>query len=176
MKTIEVTIKKNSENQISLLFGNMSLGKSLLTMLFLLMLFPLSSSAQVCNLALTVKNNIESVNNDGRTYFIVLQNNTTEEIDVNLLVANYNTGTNPDGSAGSNNVVLNSEILDNNGLAMTNNVHLTSNETLNFQVKMTVPTVTVQERWNNSLLTASSAKCTNYSTSVNIFTFVPIPE
>jgi hypothetical protein len=176
MKNIVLNSKINSENSASLLVSRKSLSKSLLVLLFLIMLIPLSSSAQVCSLTLTAKNNIESVNADGRVYFIVLQNNTADGIDVTFSTVNYNIGANPDASDGSNNVILNAAILDKNGVAMTGSVHLAANETFEFQVKVTVPAGTQIDRWNNTMLTAASDKCANYSTTLNLFTFIPTPE
>jgi hypothetical protein len=149
---------------------------TLMAVLFLAVLFPMSSSAQNCSLTLTAKNNIESVNSEGRVYFMVLQNNTSEGIDVSFSTTNNNIGNNPDASDGINNVILNAAILSNNGLALTGNIHLASNETFEFQVKVTVPAGTPVNHWNNTLILASSDKCLNYSTSLNLFTFIPVTE
>jgi len=168
--------QKKSENLVSLLVTKKSLGKSFMALLFLIILYPLSSSAQECSLTLTAKNNIESVNREGRVYFMVLKNNTAEGIDVNFSTSNYNIGNNPDESNSINNVNLNAAILDKNGLVSKGSVHLNANETLEFQVKITVPAATPVHHWNNTLVIASTDKCKNYSTSLKLFTFIPVLE
>jgi hypothetical protein len=176
MKNKNFTIQMNPENKSSQLFNKKSLCNSFIAVILLIVLIPLGSSAQNCSLTLTAKNNIESVNSEGRVYFMVLKNNTSEGIDVNFTASNDNTGNNPDASDGSNNVILNASILNKNGVALTGNVHLASNETFEFQVKVTVPSGTLVNHWNNTLLSVSSNKCLNYSTSINLFTFIPVME
>lgn len=157
-----------------------SLYKYIITMLFLIVLSPLSSSAQECSLKLVAENNIESVNSEGRVYFIQLQNTSNESIAVNLSVVNDNSGTktsgkNPDLTVVNTNVSLNATIILDNGQEL-NNIKIGPNETLKFQVKVTVPAGTPIMHWNNLLLTASSEKCNNYSTSLVLYTFIPNPE
>jgi len=67
-------------------------------------------------------------------------------------------------------------VLDYNGMAHSGNFHLNANDVLEFQVKVTVPAGTPENHWNGTLLTASSDKCFDYSTSIKLFTFIPIPE
>jgi hypothetical protein len=176
MKKIVFTRQELSGKLNSLLLSKKFTGKFFSAILFVIILLPLSASAQECSLMLTAKNNIESVNSEGRVYFIELKNSTNEEISVAFTVSNNNTGINPDETGSSENVNLNAEVLDKNGLALTGNVNLTPNETLELQVKVTVPSGTPINHWNITLLKASSTKCNNYSTSLNLNTFIPIPE
>jgi hypothetical protein len=176
MKNIVLNIQKVSKNSSFLIVSKMSLSKYFLTLFFIMLFYSLSSSAQQCSLTLSAKNNIESVNSQGRVYFIMLQNKTNEEININLSVSNNNIGNNPDETAGTSNVNLNAEVLNQSGQALTGIIALSPNEIFEFQVKVTVPAGTPLEHWNNTLLRASSDKCANYSTSLNLFTFIPIPE
>jgi hypothetical protein len=179
MKNTANLSNSNRENSGSQLIKK-SLYKYVLTILFLIILSPLSSSAQDCSLKLVAENNIESVNSDGRVFFIQLINNGNDAIAVNLSIANDNSGSknsgkNPDLSVVNNNVSLNASIILENSQEL-NNIKISANETLKFQVKVTVPEGTPIMKWNNMILTASSEKCNNYSTSLVIYTFVPNPE
>jgi hypothetical protein len=154
----------------------MSLCRSILTIIFLILLGQLNSSAQECSLSLLAKNNIESVNNEGRVYFITLQNKSNEAIVINLSVSNSNTGKNPDETSSRDNVKLNAKILNTEGQEIQNKIKLEAKQLLEFQVKVTVPDGTPIKRWNNLLLNASSDKCNNYSASLILYTFIPNPE
>ena len=176
MKNTVINYEKSSKKISSLLLSEKSLLKSILIILFFILLSPLSSSAQDCSLALTAKNNIESVNEEGRIYFITLQNNSSEAILVNLSVANANSGNNPDETSSFNNVKLNAGIMNAEGQEMSSKIKLESKQLLEFQVKVTVPAGTPVKRWNNLLLKASTDKCKNYSTSLILYTFIPNPE
>jgi hypothetical protein len=176
MKNTEINYEKSSEKISSLLLSEKSLLKSLLIILFFILLSPLRSSAQDCSLALTAKNNIESVNEEGRVYFITLQNSSSEAILLNLSVTNNNSGKNPDETSSIDNVKLNARVLNTEGQEMSSKIKLESKQSLEFQVKVTVPAGTPIEHWNNLLLKASSEKCNNYSTSLILYTFIPNPE
>ena len=176
MKKIAFNIQKNSEKLRSLSVSNKSIGKSLLTLLFLLILYPLSVSAQECSFSLTASNNIESVNKEGRIYFIQIQNNSKEEMNIELSASNTKSMRNPDKSDSSKNVKLDAKILSDDGQEIKDKVTLKPNELLKIQVKVTVPAGTPYGVWNNLLLKASSDKCSNYSTSLVLYTFIPNPD
>jgi hypothetical protein len=176
MKNIVINYQESSKNLSSLLLSEKSLLKSLLIILFFILLSPLKSSAQDCSLVLTAKNNIESVNDEGRVYFITLQNNSSEAILLNLSVTNNNSGKNPDETSSIDNVKLNARILNTEGQEMTSKIKLVPKQLLEFQVKVTVPVGTPIKRWNNLLLKASTDKCNNYSASLILYTFIPNPE
>ncbi len=176
MKNTVINYEKSSKNnQFSFIKRKEFIKKHFNYPLFIL-LSPLSSLAQDCSLALTAKNNIESVNEEGRIYFITLQNNSSEAILLNLSVANANSGNNPDETSSFNNVKLNAGIMNSEGQEMSSKIKLESKQLLEFQVKVTVPAGTPVKRWNNLLLKASTDKCKNYSTSLIIYTFIPNPE
>jgi cytoskeletal protein RodZ len=176
MKNTVFNYQKSSKKISSLLLGKKSLFKTILLLLFFILLSPISSSAQECSLALTAKNNIESVNEEGRIYFITLQNNSSEAILLNLSVANANSGNNPDETSSFDNVKVNARIMNAEGQEMSSKIKLEPKQLLEFQVKVTVPEGTPIKRWNNLLLKASSDKCHNYSTSLILYTFIPNPE
>ena len=176
MKKIAFNIQKNSVNLSSLIGSKKSLGTSLLTLLFLIILSPLSVSAQECSFSLTATNNIESVNKEGRIYFIQIQNNGKEEMKIELSASNTKPMSNPDKSDSTKNVKLDAKILNEDGKEITEKVTLKPNELLKIQVKVTVPAGTPYGVWNNLLLKASSDKCNNYSTSLVLFTFIPNPD
>jgi hypothetical protein len=138
----------------------------------------MGSFAQDCAMILTAKNNIESVNNEGRIYFIILQNKSNEDISVNLSVTNTKTSSekNPDKTSPIYNVDLNARILNTDGKEIDGKIILSAKQVLEFQVKVSVPIGTQINRWNNLLLQASSDKCVNYSTSLVLYTFIPNPE
>jgi len=176
MKNTESNIQRNSENLRFLTVIKKSVISSLPVMLFLIFLIPLSSSAQVCSFTMTATNNIESVNKEGRIYFIEIQNNSKQEMNINLSVLNKNSGKNPDKTDSTKNVKLNAEILNAEGQEIKGTVKLNSNELLKFQVKVTVPVGTPYGYWNNLLLKATSDSCNNYSTSLTLYTFIPNPD
>jgi hypothetical protein len=176
MKKLIFKIKKMSESLISLSVSTKSSGVSILTILFLLFQQPLSSSAQECSFTLTAKNNIESVNKEGRIYFIEIQNNSKELMAINLTVLNKNSIENPDKTDSTKNVKLNAEILNGDGQEIKDAIKLISNELLKFQVKVTVPAGTPFGYWNNLLLKATSDNCNNFSTSLTLYTFIPNPD
>jgi hypothetical protein len=174
MKNTVIKSCTNLENSGSLLTKK-RLFKSILTILFIIVMFPLSSSAQKCSLILTAENNIESVNSEGRVYFIQLENKSSEALNVKLSLSNNNTGKNPDLTLSSRNVSLNAAIILEND-QNKQNLKINANEVVKFQVKVTVPAGTPIERWNNIVLTASTEECSNYSTSLTLYTFIPDPE
>jgi hypothetical protein len=173
MKTLIFTTQKHIENMSSLLMNKKSLFKSFSTILFVILLSSLSSTAQQCSFKLTTTDNTQSVNKDGRIYFIQLQNNSNEEMVMNLNVSNHNKEINPDKSDKESNVNLNARLLNEDGTEITGSVQLKPNEILNFKVKVTVPEGTPIKRWNNMLLKATSDKCTDYSSSLILYTFIP---
>jgi hypothetical protein len=156
---------------------NIQIIKSFIALVFIvIVLFPVSSTAQKCSLTLTVKNNVESVNSEGRVYFMVLKNNEAEGIDVKFTLANNNTGDNPDESKCNSNVNLVAAVLDTEEKPLKGSLRLKPNETVEFRVKVTVPANTPLERWNKTLVRAYSEKCPNYSASLVLYTFIPVPE
>jgi hypothetical protein len=176
MKNFIITIQKRSENLNSLLVNKKSLLKSSLIILFGILLSSLSSYAQQCSFKLTTTSNIESVNKEGRTYFIQLQNNSNEEMKINISIINHNKEKNPDETDKVNNVNLNANILNEDGTDISSDVLLRPNEILKFQVKVTVPEGTPIKHWNSLLLKATSDKCVDYSSSLILHTFIPNPE
>jgi hypothetical protein len=136
----------------------------------------LSSYAQKCSFKLIATDNIQSVNNEGRTYFIELQNNSNEEMEIHLNISNHNKEKNPDETDKLNNVNLNATIINEDGKEIKSSVQLKPNELLKFQVKVTVPVGTPIKHWNSLLLRASSDKCADYSSSLILYTFIPNPN
>jgi hypothetical protein len=176
MKKAVYKIQKTSNNLSSLLVNKKSLYKCFLAILFVFILYPLSSSAQKCSFSLIAKNNIESVNNEGRIYFMELQNNSDEIMVINLSVSNKNSEKNPDQTTSMNNVSLNAKFLTEDGQEIKNTLKIGPKDLLKFQVKVTVPAGTPTERWNNLNIKATSDNCDGYSTSLVLYTFIPNPE
>jgi hypothetical protein len=176
MKKAVYKIQKTSKNLSSLSVSKKSLYKFLLAILFLFVLYPLSSSAQKCSYSLIAKNNIESVNNEGRIYFMELQNNSNEIIAINLSVSNKNSGKNPDQTGIMNNVNLNAKFLTEEGQEIKSTIKLGPNELFKFQVQVTVPAGTPTERWNNLNISATSNNCDGSTTSLVLYTFIPNPD
>jgi|WetSurMetagenome_2_1015567.scaffolds.fasta_scaffold463640_1 hypothetical protein len=168
--------QKFSENSNSLSLIKKSLITSIFTLLFLVFLHPIILSAQECSFTLTAQNNIESVNKEGRIYYIQIQNNSKEDMSLNLSVLNKNSEKNPDNTDSTDNVKLNARILNAEGEEIKGKVSLKSNELLKLQVKVTVPENTPYGHWNNTLLRGTSDKCNDYSTSLTLYTFIPNPE
>lgn len=176
MKKQVFNIENISERLSSLIINTIKIRKFTLTLLFLILLYPMSSHAQECSFTLTALNNIESVNKEGRIYFIEIQNNSKADIDVNLSIRNKNSENNPDKTDSTKNVNLSAKILDEDGQEIKDMIKLKSNELLKFQVKVTVPSGTPYGHWNNLLLKATSDKCNNFSTSLTLYTFIPNPN
>jgi hypothetical protein len=176
MKTTLSTNQKKSMKSVSYLLNKKSASKSIFTLLLLVLISPLSSFAQNCSVTIAAKNNIESVNKEGRVYFVTLQNNTGEDIALNLSVANYNSEKNPDGTSTKENVKLTASLLNSEGKIMGNKVNLSAKELKAIQVKITVPSGTPIEHWNNMILTATSDKCLKYTSTLVLFTFIPDPD
>jgi hypothetical protein len=176
MKKLQSIIKNKNAEAIETLNINKSIYKFILLILFLVILSPLRSSAQECKVSLLAKNNIESVNEEGRIYFITIQNNSSEAIEMNLTVTNTNSGKNPDETSSNDNVKLIAKLLNTEGREITGNIKLASKQQQEIQVKVTVPSGTPIHHWNNMLLKASSEKCKNYSTSLILYTYIPNPE
>ncbi|MGD0712270.1 MAG: hypothetical protein ABR968_13935 [Bacteroidales bacterium] len=173
MKNSATNTQKLSGNLNSPIESKKSLYHYFLAILFIILLFPFSSSAQSCAFKLTTTDNTQSVNKDGRIYFIQLQNNSNEEMVMKLNVSNHNKEINPDKSDKESNVNLNVKLLNEDGTEITGSVQLKPNEVLNFQVKVTVPEGTPIKHWNNMLLKATSDKCADYSASLILYTFIP---
>jgi hypothetical protein len=170
------SLTKNSENLYSLFLRKKCLNIVILTVLFLFFMYPGILAAQECSFNLTAKNNVESVNKEGRIYFIEIQNNSKVEMAISLSVLNKNADKNPDKTDSTNNVKLNAEILNGDGQAIKELIKLGSNELLKFQVKVTVPVGTPFGYWNNLLLKATSDSCNSYSISLTLYTFIPNPD
>jgi hypothetical protein len=144
--------------------------------IWLILLFPKNISAQDCSFSLTAKNNIESVNDEGRIYFITLQNNSNEEIDVKLSVGNHNSDRNPDQTGSRENVNLTAKLLKTEGQEFNGMVKLLPKKPFEFQVKVTVPTGTPINHWNHMQLIAASDKCDGYKSQLTLYTFIPNTE
>jgi hypothetical protein len=141
-----------------------------------LLLFTNSTIAQNCLFNLIVKNNIESVNNEGRVYFLEILNLSNEELEIDLSISNNNIGKNPDESSSVNNVNLFAELLNENGAELNNKVNLNSREAKKFQVKVSVPEGTPIEHWNSLLVVAKSKNCIDNAKLVTLYTFIPNTE
>jgi hypothetical protein len=175
MKRSIIISQIQSENFSALFTSKKSLF-TYLVILFVSLLSPLSSLAQSCAFKLTTTSNTESVNKDGRIYFIQLQNNSSEEMVMNLNVSNHNKENNPDKTDKVNNVSLDAKILNEDGTEIMGSFQLKPNEMLKFQVKVTVPESTPIKHWNSLLLKATSDKCAEYSSSLILYTFIPNPD
>ena len=173
MKKSIIISQMLSEKKSSTLLKSKKSLSAYLVILFVSLLSPLGSFSQSCAFKLTTTDNTESVNKDGRIYFIQLQNNSSEEMVMNLNVSNHNKEINPDKSDKENNVNLNAKLLNEDGTEISGSVHVKPNEILKFQVKVTVPEGTPIKHWNNMLLKATSDKCADYSSSLILYTFIP---
>ncbi len=129
--------------------------------------------AQSCELTLGVSNNIESVNEDGRVYFLTISNKTASEVAVTIALDNVSRVKNPDESSNSNNVSLNATLLDSNGQPASASLVLSSGASLDFQVKVTVPARTPLNRWNQILVSATSSQCPAQTSELILYTFIP---
>lgn len=174
MKNIKVKFEKINKGLRSLIIYRINGISLVLFILFFLNHF--NSSAQKYSFNITAKNNIESVNKEGRIYFLEIQNNTKEEMEVKLSIFNKNAGKNPDETDSRNNVYLTASFLNEEGREMEGKVVLKANGLLKFQVKVTVPEGTPIEHWNTLLVNAVSDKTTSYSSSLILYTFIPNPE
>jgi hypothetical protein len=133
-------------------------------------------STQKCPFKLSTKNNIESVNKDGRIYFIEIQNNSNDDMGIDLTVINANSGKNPDESDSKQNVNLVAKLFNEDGTEIIGKLKLKSNEFRKFQVNVTVPSGTPFGYWNNLLVSATSDKCKENTQSLMLFTFIPNPD
>jgi hypothetical protein len=176
MKNTVLKIRKKDENLVSHLMLKKTLFGFFLISILLSLLFPKNISAQNCSLSMMAQNNIESVNDEGRVYFITLQNNGNEAISVDLSVLNRNSEMNPDQTPSTFNVSLTAEILNSAGKAINGKVNVAPKELLEFQVKVTVPQSTPINRWNHLLLKAATDKCSGYESTLTLYTYVPNPE
>ena len=176
MKNLNVITRKNNRTHISLLLNKKNYYGFFLISFMLILLLPKQSSAQDCSLTLSAKNNIESVNEEGRVYFITLQNNGNEALAVDLSVLNRNSEMNPDQTPSTFNVSLTSEILNSTGKAISGKINVAPKEIMEFQVKVTVPQGTPINRWNHLLLKAATDKCSGYESTLTLYTYVPNPE
>ncbi|NVO03220.1 MAG: hypothetical protein HXX09_11025 [Bacteroidetes bacterium] len=142
--------------------------------MMLIFLFPTKNiSAQNNSLILTSHNNIESVNNEGRIYYMELRNNNDFDSEIDLSISNYNKDLNPDKTSSKENVILNAKFLTEEGVELSNHIKLKSKEVLKFQIKVTVPDLTPFEKWNCLLVNAKSKA--NVESSIQLFTFIPNP-
>lgn len=135
-----------------------------------------SLSNQKCAFSLKSDNNIESVNSEGRIYFMELKNNSDKVIDVALTVKNDNSGKNPDETESKMNVNLNAKLLYEDGSEIKGVLKLSPNEIQKFQVKVSVPAGTPFGYWNNLIVSAVSDNCKENAQSLMLFTFIPNPE
>jgi len=173
MKKSANIIQKSSENFYYLLLIKRNSYKSFFIILFVIFISSLNASAQQCFFHLSTADNTESVNKEGRTYFVELQNKGNEVANINLTVLNSNAEINPDKTDNSKNVNLTATILSEDGLTILNNVQLQPNQILKFLVKITVPVGTSIEHWNSMLLKATTDLCPDYSSTLKLHTFIP---
>ena len=144
-----------------------------LAMMLIFLFSTKNISAQNKSLILTSHNNIESVNNEGRIYYMELRNNNDFDSEVDLSISNYNKDLNPDKTSAKDNVILNAKFLTDEGVELSNHIMLKSKEVLKFQIRVTVPDLTPVEKWNSLLVNAKSKN--NLETSLQLFTFIPNP-
>jgi len=135
-----------------------------------------SISNQKCSFSLKSDNNIESVNSEGRVYFMELKNNNNDVIEIALTVKNDNSGKNPDETESKKNVNLNAKLLYEDGSEIKGMLKLRPNEIQKFQVKVSVPAGTPFGYWNNMIVSAVSDNCKENAQSLMLFTFIPNPE
>jgi hypothetical protein len=144
-----------------------------LAMMLIFFLSTKNTSAQNNSLILTSNNNIESVNNEGRIYYMELRNNNDFDSEIDLSISNYNKDLNPDKTSSKDNVILNAKFFTDEGVELSNHIKLKSKEVLKFQIKVTVPELTPVEKWNSLLVNAKSKN--NVESSLQLFTFIPNP-
>lgn len=175
MKNLILQALKQSKIFGYKLYSIIVINKAIILLIFLNLLFAGSSSSQNCDVKILAKNNIESVNNEGRVYFLTIQNLSNEKVTLMLSASNFNSGKNPDESESTLNVALTATILSETGDALEK-ISLGPNEIVNFQIKISVPQNTSVERWNSMSIIATSGKCPEYSSSILLYTFIPDPE
>jgi hypothetical protein len=157
-------------------FDFMSLAKGSYLVLFLLLFSVSGIYAQNCKVSITAENNIESVNSEGRIYFMELQNSGNQDLSLALSVVNNNSCVNPDQTQGNSNVNLNAQILTEEKQLIVGNILLKSNDVYKFLVKVTVPKGTSINHWNCSEVKAISDACPDMSVSLILNTYIPNPE
>jgi hypothetical protein len=166
----------NQETKRTFVSSVNSFSKVLMMSAVILLLLPLWASSQHCSFTVTSLNNIESVNADGRIYFIQLKNNSNEGVIVGLSVVNNNLGKNPDSTSCSTNVQLTAQLINSAGQRLPDHISLDPNAQFSFQVKVIAPVGTLLEHWNKLLLKAVADKCPGYMATVDLYTFIPRPE
>jgi hypothetical protein len=156
-------------------FNLMNLAKAICSVLILLVLSVTGIYAQDCKVFITAENNIESVNSDGRTYFMELQNSGSQDLSLLLSVVNNNSYVNPDQSSGTSNVNLNAQLVTIDKQPIVGNILLKPNEVYKFLVLVTVPAGTLVDHWNCSEVKAISDQCPDLSFSLILNTYIPSP-
>jgi hypothetical protein len=154
----------------------MNLAKVSCSVLILLMLSVSGIYAQDCKVIIKAENNIESVNTEGRVYFMELQNSGDQDLSLALSVVNNNSCVNPDQSQGNSNVNLNAQIMTVDKQLIVGEILLKSNESYKFLVLVTVPEGTSINHWNCSEVKAISNECPALSFSLILNTYIPNPE
>lgn len=166
--------KENISGHMSTKSLRISNRTGLVVALLLIFIMPSAVTSQECKLRLTALNNIESVNQEGREYFIDLINDGDKQVKVELAISESSSGSNPDGTAAfNNNVSLPAEILNEKGVVIKPSVELQAKTTKRILVKVTVPEGTRTERWSSHLVTAKSQECEAGIASIVLYTFVP---
>jgi hypothetical protein len=156
-------------------FNFMNLVKVSYSIFVLLLLSVSGIYAQDCKVFITAENNIESVNSEGRTYFMELQNSGSQELNLVLSVVNNNSCVNPDQSSGNSNVNLNAQIMTVDKQLIVGNILLKPNEVYKFLVLVTVPEGTPINHWNCSEVKAIPDECPDLSFSLILNTYIPSP-
>jgi hypothetical protein len=168
-------MQKGSSMQATV-FNFMNLAKVSCSILILLILFVSGIYAQECKVIIAAENNIESVNSEGRIYFMELQNSGDQDLNLALSVVNNNSCVNPDQTSGSSNVSLDAQILTEENQPIVGNILLRSKEVYKFLVKVTVPAGTLINHWNCSEVKAISDECPDFSVSMILNTYIPSLE
>lgn len=157
----------------SLEFKFKSLVKASCFVLIFLMLSATNIYSQDCQAIITVKNNVESINTDGRIYFMELKNTGLNDLSLSFSVENNNTCVNPDNTPGSSNVNLNAAVLTEDNNPIVEKIVLKSLTSFKFLVHVTAPENTPINHWNCCELKAISDECPDMPTSMILNTYIP---
>jgi uncharacterized membrane protein len=113
----------------------------------------------------------------GDTYYSMVISNTATSTDTfSLSSANVNNScANNDGSSAADNVNLTAAFVDES-MNSINTISLNPGQTINFFVKITVPTNATVNKWNCTEITATSNSCSDYKVNTVLHTLVSDPN
>ncbi|RED23349.1 Fn3 domain-containing protein [Flavobacterium cutihirudinis] len=133
------------------------------------------SQSGSCNSEITIDGENQQKYNGSEVSFLLQVKNTGTNTDTYQLSAeNFSSfAENPDGSATTNNVLLNNRLESKNNGPQNKTITLAPGEVAEFYVKLSLVDISKLDQWNGTSVTVTSTTCPGSKSQTILHTFIP---